>query len=1121
MKGSLLPALLLALFPTFGRAAEPTTTEVLGDMKRVADWQIAHPSKHGITDWTHGPFFLGIFNLHQVSDDDHYLKALTEFGTRANWGPGKRVTHADDHAVLQAWLEAYGLQQDKARLAPTIGLFPEILEALADQPKASVTGGTFTWCWCDALFMSPAVWCHLSEITDDPKYLEWADREWWTCTDVLYDPTACLYYRDNKYFERRTETGRKIFWSRGNGWVVGGLVHMLNRLPADHAARDRYLALYRDMMHAIVKVQGSDGLWRSSLLDPEGPVGESSGSAFFTYAMAWGVNRGLLPANTFRPAVMKGWRALAGNIQPDGRLGFVQQIGERPGAAGPQSTEVCGSGAFLLAGSEIVRMIDPSKRRKGLASFEDVMLLERFLREEPRVHARFVPERNDDFAWENDLIAFRIYGPAMRHGAEDSGFDAWLKRVPYPIIDKWYMEDRMVLPYGGVNKSYHGDQGEGYDAYKVGNTRGCGGVSLWLDGQLHISDTFVAHRVIETTRQRAVFELDYASETGGKVVRETKCITVLMEQRLFQCESRFTIDGQAGPINVAIGLKPQAQDTRPLFSPKTGTMLMWEKLDGLGLGTAIAIDPSSVLSMTTHTDLAGQLQALCLARTDNSGYIRWFAGYGWEGQGVIKTVGDWESYLRRFAAKFVKKPFADHAASLKVHDLNPPVDPLALAPVDGVPGATLIKPNGGWCWYQGPRAIVTRGGKVVFTTVSGDTYGSLDAGDLWATSWDPASGEVTHFELHDKFQRDDHDVAGLLECSDGLILAVYGKHGNDKLQRWRTTTKPGSIASWSAESTFDVGARYTYSNTFRLSAENNRIYNFSRTRGYNPNCTISDDGGRSWRYGWRLLSWTKPDYIEDPRHTGIDGSRPYLRYASNNTDTIHFITTDDHPRAYDNSVYHGFYRGGRLHDSLGEVIGEPGLDGASPLKPRSFTEIFRGGANKVAWTIDLELDGHGYPYAAFCVQVDGGKGRGKRVRECGNDHRYWYARFNGRQWQVNEMAYAGAKLYLQESDYTGLVALDPDDPDTVIISTNADPATGTLLISKADNIRHHELFRGVTDNGGKSWRWSPITKNSTADNLRPLIPANPTGKRIILWCRGDLKSYTDYRLDICALAEDR
>lgn len=177
------------------------------------------------------------------------------------------------------------------------------------------------------------------------------------------------------------------------------------------------------------------------------------------------------------------------------------------------------------------------------------------------------------------------------------------------------------------------------------------------------------------------------------------------------------------------------------------------------------------------------------------------------------------------------------------------VEPAAVPPaVPGIEGAHLLKENGGWCWYQGPRAIVTRGGQLLFTSISGDAHAGHDPGDLWLTSWDLNSGRVAQFELHDKFHCDDHNVAGLLERPDGRVLAVYGKHGNDQLQRWRISERPGDYTSWSKERTFDTGARYTYSNVFQLSGEAGRVYNFSRTRGYNPNCTISDDGGKSWRW---------------------------------------------------------------------------------------------------------------------------------------------------------------------------------------------------------------------------------------------------------------------------------
>ena len=412
---------------------------------------------------------------------------------------------------------------------------------------------------------------------------------------------------------------------------------------------------------------------------------------------------------------------------------------------------------------------------------------------------------------------------------------------------------------------------------------------------------------------------------------------------------------------------------------------------------------------------------------------------------------------------------------------------------------------------------------MVFTTISGDSYEGNDAGDLWITAWDLKTNALVHHELHDKFQRDDHDVAALHELPDGRILAVYAKHNTDRLQRSAITAKPGDISSWTEESEFDVGAGLTYSNVYQLSAGNNRIYNFHRGRGFNPNCSFSDDLGRTWKYGWRLFSWTSADLKGDPRYTGIDGSRPYLRYASNNVDTIHFVTSDDHPRAYDNSIYHGSYKQGNLLDSYGKVLGAVREgDDTSPLKPNSFTEIFKGDKDHVAWTTDLELDAAGNPVTIFSVQRDGAADRGKRgAARDGNDHRFHYGRFDGKKWNVHELAYAGSRIYPKEDDYTGLAAIDPQDPDTVVISTNADPVTGNPLISHRDRERHWELFRGHTTDGGATWTWNAITRDSTSDNLRPNIPSNPGGKRIILWCRGTLKTFTDFRLDVCGMTDNR
>jgi hypothetical protein len=253
---------------------------------------------------------------------------------------------------------------------------------------------------------------------------------------------------------------------------------------------------------------------------------------------------------------------------------------------------------------------------------------------------------------------------------------------------------------------------------------------------------------------------------------------------------------------------------------------------------------------------------------------------------------------------------------------------------------------------------------------------------------------------------------------------------------------------------------------------------------------FSDDCGRSWTYGGRLLR-------------GRNGYSPYLKYAFDGADTIHLIATDDHPRNYSNSVYHGFVRDGRVHLSDGTPRAELSGDTDTKVAAWDLTQVFRGDPDNVAWVIDLELDREKRPYLAFSVQKDG---RGLPTGQGGKDHRYYYGRWDGSAWHVHEMAHAGTRLYPREDDYTGLVALDPNDPAVVYISTDADPMTGAPLVSSADRRRHYELFRGTSRDSGATWAWEPITANSTVDNLRPIVPKWDDPRSALVWMRGTYRN---------------
>lgn len=162
------------------------------------------------------------------------------------------------------------------------------------------------WAWCDALFMAPTSLAYLSTATGDSKYLDIANKLWWKTTDFLYDKEEYLYFRDESYFEKREKNGKKMFWSRGNGWVMGGLVRMLSNMPKNYPDRPKYIKLYKEMAAKIASIQQADGSWHSSLLDPESyPVKETSGTGFYTYAILWGLNNGILDKKTYWPVIEK------------------------------------------------------------------------------------------------------------------------------------------------------------------------------------------------------------------------------------------------------------------------------------------------------------------------------------------------------------------------------------------------------------------------------------------------------------------------------------------------------------------------------------------------------------------------------------------------------------------------------------------------------------------------------------------------------------------------------------------------------------------------------------------------------------------------------------------------
>jgi rhamnogalacturonyl hydrolase YesR len=333
-------------------------------MRKVADWQIATAEPRFEQQWTFAALYDGLLAASQATGDPRYSAAVERMASRFNWHMlDTRFPHADDEAIGRAYLDLYRAHPTPERIQNS----REIIDRLVARPDDP---GKPVWWWCDALFMAPPVLARLSAITNDRKYLTYMDHEWTITSDLLYDKQEHLYFRDASYLKKTEKNGKPLFWARGNGWVLAGLAEVLTYMPANDPLRPKYVALFREMAQRLARLQGADGLWKTGLLDPDAyNASEVSGSAFFTYGMAWGINNGLLDEHVFRPVVERAWAGMVQRIYASGRLGSIQPIGAAPDSFVPSSSYVYGVGGFLLAGNELHRL---SMKQKGTTAIDTV-----------------------------------------------------------------------------------------------------------------------------------------------------------------------------------------------------------------------------------------------------------------------------------------------------------------------------------------------------------------------------------------------------------------------------------------------------------------------------------------------------------------------------------------------------------------------------------------------------------------------------------------------------------------------------------------------------------------------------------------------------------------------------
>ena len=342
--------------------------EVLARAEKAADYQIkalaagtkpspsmkAMPAADG---WEQAAFFVGLTALADRSPSPEWGEALQQRGKDNGYAFGRRTYDADDQTIGAAYFWDYRHGAGD----PAIAAMRTRMDAiLANPPKNDLVfeGDGHTcrdrWCWADALFMGPQVWLEMSRVTGDAKYAAYAKHELFATLAELYDPQEHLVYRDSRFFERRDINGAKLFWSRGDGWVFAGLARILDLLPANDPDRPRIEAVFKEMAVKLKTLQKPDGFWSPSLLgDPATSLPEESGTAFYTYGMAWGLKNGLLDRAGYEPVVRRGWVALNRALHPDGRVGYVQPVSDRPDAVDYDNTQFYGVGGFLMAASAV------------------------------------------------------------------------------------------------------------------------------------------------------------------------------------------------------------------------------------------------------------------------------------------------------------------------------------------------------------------------------------------------------------------------------------------------------------------------------------------------------------------------------------------------------------------------------------------------------------------------------------------------------------------------------------------------------------------------------------------------------------------------------------------------
>lgn len=371
----LLMLCLLIFSETKAVAALPDQETILGKMILANTYFMnkwPDPTANIVTNktrpsnlWTRGVYYEGLMQLYYLTKNTSYYNYAVQWGTFHKWQPtytGFTPTRiADNQCCGQTYLELYQLDPQPERIST--------MKASIDLMLNSTKNND--WWWIDALQMAMPVFARFGVITgNDQYYTKMYELYNYTKNQAkgvgLYNAADSLWYRDSVYLPpKKSPNGLPVYWSRGNGWVIAALVRSLDLMPDNAPYRNEYIKTFRQMSAKLIRLQRPDGFWNVNLGDPDDYGGrETSGTVFFTYALAWGINQHLLDSAQYIPYVAKAWNGLVTDaLHADGSLGYVQSSGSKPADGQPLSYtkmpdfEDFGLGGFLLAGSEVYRLV--------------------------------------------------------------------------------------------------------------------------------------------------------------------------------------------------------------------------------------------------------------------------------------------------------------------------------------------------------------------------------------------------------------------------------------------------------------------------------------------------------------------------------------------------------------------------------------------------------------------------------------------------------------------------------------------------------------------------------------------------------------------------------------------